>query len=122
MKSGLVKAKISALPSAPLPLPKIELHDMGKETDGTSIAQALSEIGQTFYDAILGTVSGATGFATDAIKGLGNLTIGALIDDDENDDAQLNTEITEEVEEVEETQPTKKQKTRNPARKRGRTF
>lgn len=122
VKSGLVKAKISALPSAPLPLPKIELHDMGKETDGTSIAQALSEIGQTFYDAILGTVSGATGFATDAIKGLGNLTIGALIDDDENDDAQLNTEITEEVEEVEETQPTKKQKTRNPARKRGRTF
>jgi hypothetical protein len=78
VQNGMVKAKISALPSAPIPLPKIEMADLGKETGGTSIGDALSEIGGTFYDSIIGSVSSVTGFAGDALKGAGALTFGAL--------------------------------------------
>ena len=78
VEGGLVKAKLSALPSAPIPLPDIELKDMGKAEGGTSIGEALSRIGGTFYDAIIGSVSSATGFAGDALKGAGALTLGTL--------------------------------------------
>jgi hypothetical protein len=75
---GLVRAKLSALPSAPIPLPNIEMKDMGKEEGGTSLAEATSNIGVAFYDAIIGSVSSATGFAGDALKGAGALTFGTL--------------------------------------------
>ncbi|MCF7818453.1 MAG: hypothetical protein K9M54_11290 [Kiritimatiellales bacterium] len=78
VKDGLVKAKLSALPSAPIPLPDIEMNDLGKETGGTSVGEALSKIGTTLYDAIIGSVSSVTGFAGDALKGAGALTFGAL--------------------------------------------
>lgn len=78
VQDGLVKAKISALPSAPIPLPDIEMQDMGKEEGGTSIGEALSMIGGTLYDAIIGSVSSVTGFAGDALKGAGALTFGTL--------------------------------------------
>jgi uncharacterized protein involved in outer membrane biogenesis len=78
VEDGWVKAKISALPSAPIPLPDIELNDMGKAEGGISPGQAASIIGADFYDAIIGSVSGATGIAADALKGAGSLTLGTL--------------------------------------------
>jgi hypothetical protein len=78
VQDGLVKAKISALPSASIPLPNIEMKDMGKAEGGTSPGQAMSNIGGAFYDAIIGSVSSATGFAGDALKGAGGFTLGAL--------------------------------------------
>ena len=83
VKSGLVKAKLSALPSAPIPLPKIEMRGIGQEKGGTSPTQAATEIGAEFYDAILGAVSSTTGFATDALKGVGALTLPILDTKDE---------------------------------------
>ena len=78
VNGGLVRAKLSALPSAPIPLPNIEMKDMGKEEGGTSLAEATSNIGVAFYDAIIGSVSSATGFAGDALMGVGALTFGTL--------------------------------------------
>jgi hypothetical protein len=78
VKSGLVRAKLSALPSAPIPLPTIEMKDLGKEEGGATIGQALSKIGGKFYDSILGAISGTTGFAMDALKGAGTLTLDTL--------------------------------------------
>lgn len=79
VQDGLVKAKISALPSVPtIPLPDIEIKDMGKAEGGTSLRQATSSIGTAFYNAIIGSVSGATGFAGDALKGAGSMTLGTL--------------------------------------------
>jgi hypothetical protein len=76
VKSGLVKAKLSALPSAPIPLPKIEMNDIGQETGGTSIRAASAEIGKTFYDTMIGSISSTTGFGIDALKGTGALAMG----------------------------------------------
>jgi hypothetical protein len=78
VKDGLVKAKLSALPTAPIPLPDVEMKDIGKESGGTSFGEALSNIGGTLYDSIIGSVSSVTGFAGDALKGAGTLTFGAL--------------------------------------------
>lgn len=75
VKSGLVKAKLSIAPSAPIPLPKIEMRDIGKEKGGTGFFEACAEIGQKFYDTILGAVASTTGFATDALKGIGSLAL-----------------------------------------------
>ncbi|NNJ70866.1 MAG: hypothetical protein HKP10_06220, partial [Kiritimatiellales bacterium] len=81
-KGGLVRAKLSALPTAPIPLPNIEINDLGKgkedESQGTDIEDALTEIGNTFYETIIGSVSSATGFAGDALKGVGGLGFDAL--------------------------------------------
>lgn len=75
---GQVRAKLSALPSAPIPLPKIEMADMGKAEGGTSVGQAASRIWVALYDAIISSVSSATGYAGDALKGAGALTFGTL--------------------------------------------
>jgi hypothetical protein len=75
---GLVKAKISALPSAPIPLPTIEKFNMGEEEGGTSLADASAALFETFYDAIVGSVGSATGLATDTLKGAGTLTADAM--------------------------------------------
>ena len=78
VQHGKVKAKLSALPSAPIPLPAIERRDMGKEEGGVSMTDTLSTLGTLFYDAILGAVSSLTGFAGDALKGVGSFTTGTL--------------------------------------------
>ena len=74
-----VQAKLSALPATPpIPLPKIELHDIGKEKGGTSAAQASREVFDTFYDEMIGAVGNTTGFAGDVLKGGGALSLQAL--------------------------------------------
>ncbi|MEE9369370.1 MAG: hypothetical protein V3V05_11000 [Pontiella sp.] len=78
VQNGIVRAKISALPTAPIPLPDIEMTDLGKEEGGTSLGDAGSRLYTAFYDAIIGSVSSATGFAGDALKGAGAFTFGAL--------------------------------------------
>lgn len=78
VKDGKVKAKLSALPTAPIPLPKIEMNDIGKEEGGANLGEAMSSIYGTFYDAIIGSVSSVTGFAGDLLKGAGALTFDAL--------------------------------------------
>ena len=76
-QNGSVKAKLSIIPSTPsIPLPDIEINDLGsadKAAQGVNIADALSRVTDTFYDAIIGSVSSATGFAGDALKGVGAL-------------------------------------------------
>lgn len=70
--SGMVQAKLSALPSIPVPLPKIEMNDIGKEEGGATTAEASTKVFDTFYDSMIGAVGGATGFAGDALKGAGS--------------------------------------------------
>jgi hypothetical protein len=78
VSSGMVQAKLSALPAIPVPLPTIQLTDLGKDDDGTSLAEAGNKIFTSIYDAIIGSVGNATGFAGDALKGFGSLTLDAL--------------------------------------------
>lgn len=78
VSNGLVKAKISALPSAPIPLPDIEKFNMGKEQGGTSLTEASTALFETFYDAIIGSVGSATGLATDTLKGAGSISMDAM--------------------------------------------
>jgi len=78
VKDGTVRAKISALPTAPVPLPTIEMTDIGKEEGGASLGEASTKIFSAFYDAVIGVVANATGVAGDALKGMGNFTLDAL--------------------------------------------
>ena len=78
VQDGIVKAKISALPTAPIPLPAIEMTDIGKEAGGASLGDASSKIFDSFYDAIIGVVANTTGLAGDALKGAGALTADTL--------------------------------------------
>ncbi|MDH3982372.1 MAG: AsmA family protein [Kiritimatiellaceae bacterium] len=75
--NGKVNAKISALPTAPIPLPDIEKTDIGKDDGGTSWAEAGKEISTTIYDAIFGAVSSVGGIAGDALKGAGGSAVDA---------------------------------------------
>ncbi len=77
-RHGMIKAKLSALPSAPIPLPTIERRDMGKEEGGVGMTDTLSNLGTLFYDSILEAVSSMAGFAGDTLKGAGSFTAGAL--------------------------------------------
>ena len=79
VQDGMVKAKLSALPSAPIPLPNIERSDMGKEEEGgASMTDMAASLGTLFYDSIIGAVSGVAGFAGDTLKGVGTHTFNAL--------------------------------------------
>ncbi|MDF7826180.1 AsmA family protein [Pontiellaceae bacterium B12227] len=75
---GLVRAKLSALPAIPVPLPDIELNDIGKEEGGASATEASTEVFDTFYETMVGAVGDATGFAGDAVKGVGSFGLDAL--------------------------------------------
>ncbi|MDZ8118990.1 AsmA family protein [Pontiella agarivorans] len=70
----IVYAKLSALPTLPIPLPLPVLKDIGKEKGGATPAEAATQVYDTFYEEMLSAVSGATGFAGDTLKGLGSLT------------------------------------------------
>jgi hypothetical protein len=83
VKDALVRAKISALPTAPISIPDIEKTDIGKADGGTSWSAAAKEIGSTLYDAILGAVSNIGDAAGDALKDAGNAAMdagGAAVD------------------------------------------
>lgn len=75
---GIVRAKLSALPAMPIPLPTIEREGMGKEEGGTSLADASTEVFNILYDSIIGAVGNATGLAGDTLKGAGALTFDAM--------------------------------------------
>ncbi|MCK4565219.1 MAG: hypothetical protein KAU94_11160, partial [Verrucomicrobia bacterium] len=77
LQHGIVKAKLSALPSAPIPL-SIERSNMGKKEGGLSRTDTLANLGTLFYDSIIGAVSSITGFAGDTLKGVGSFTAGTL--------------------------------------------
>ncbi len=102
VKDGLAKAKLSIAPSLPIPLPDIEMSDIGKDKGGTSFAGALSEIGTTIYDILIGAVSGTTGFAGDALKGFGALTLGTPDDSMKGED-HPDGQMEQEEEQLETT-------------------
>ena len=68
----IVYAKLSALPSIPIPLPLPELNDIGKEKGGATAAEASMQIFDTFYEEIINAIGNTTGFAGDALKGVGS--------------------------------------------------
>ena len=81
IQDGLVHAKISKLPTAPIPLPKITLNDIGKDKGGASIPQALSQIYVSFYDGMMNSVSKVTGVVKNTLTGItsfGTETIGGI--------------------------------------------
>jgi len=78
VRNGIVRAKISALPTAPIPLPTIEMKDVGKAEGGASLGEASTKIFSAFYDAIIGVVANTTGVAGDVLKGAGTFTLDAL--------------------------------------------
>lgn len=114
VQNGKVRAKLSALPSAPIPLPKIERRDIGKTEGGASWTAAWNELFNTFYDAIIGSVSSTSGFAVDALKGAGALTfdtLGAMTGG--TSDKLLNRNARPQAEEAPgETSPSTKNKKR----------
>jgi len=119
VQGGIVKAKISALPTAPIPLPTIEMKDIGKEEGGASVEEASTRIFEAFYDSIIGAVSSLTGFAGDALKGVGSLTVGTLGNVfTPGDDTPDETGIPSEDATVEEPPPEETKKKRSSRRRR----
>ncbi|MEN8256196.1 MAG: hypothetical protein ABFR33_12085, partial [Verrucomicrobiota bacterium] len=111
VQGGIVKAKLSALPTAPIPLPPIEMKDIGKEKGGASVEEASRTIFEAFYDSIIGAVSSVTGFAGDALKGFGSaLTLGG----DKPEEANIQPQSPAE----EEPQPEETKKKRRSKRRR----
>jgi hypothetical protein len=74
----IVYAKLSALPAIPIPVPIPDLKDIGKEKGGATPAEASTQIIDNFYDQMINAVGSTTGFAGDALKGFGNLTLNTL--------------------------------------------
>jgi len=126
VQNGMVSAKLSALPSAPIPLPDIERSNMGKEEGGLGMTDTLSSLGTLFYDAIIGAVSSITGFAGDALKGIGALALGTLVPTTGDAlDADAATDELNEAVVAEEPPPDEKKGKRRPfggRRRTGRTF
>ncbi len=119
VQKGMVRAKLSALPSAPIPLPNIEMVDVGKEEGGASVGDTTSKLYESFYDAIIGSVSSVTGFAGDMLKGVGALTLGAIDNVADSTVGKLSDNEAKPIEEaVEEPQPEPKK----PRAKRRRIF
>ncbi len=81
-----VQAKLSALPATPpIPLPKIELHDIGKDKGGATLGEAATQVFDTFYETMINAIGQTTGFATDALKGIGALTLETIGLKEKND-------------------------------------
>jgi len=114
VQGGNVRAKISKFPTAPIPLPAIELSGIGKEEGGASVADVASKLYGIFYDAIIGSVAKVMGVGTDALKGAGTLTFGALgtitggLTDDLGKRLHLDGESKEEKAEKKKGTPPKK--------------
>lgn len=110
---GMVHAKLSALPSIPVPLPNIELNDIGKETGGATVVEASTEVFDTFYEEMISAIGSTTGFAGDALKGVGALSFPSL--------GGTNQTAADEAEKAEE-ETAKKKKRRRPGARRLRRF
>lgn len=96
LRKGLVKIKLSLLPSAPIPLPPIRLREIGDRNRGANVEDALAEIGNTVYAAILGSVSSTTGYAENAVRNsalVHSLTLVAVPPQLEEMDATSGTEV-----------------------------
>ena len=111
ISKGMVQAKLSALPSIPVPLPDIELKDIGKEKGGASATEASTQIFDSFYNSMIGAVSGATGFAGDALKGVGAFTFGTL-GGEKGAEMETPPPETEVIDPNAEQEPKKKRKSR----------
>lgn len=70
VQDGTVRAKISKLPTAPLPLPTIEMKDIGKKEGGASLSEASTRIFTAFYDSIVGVATDSFGSMTESLGGL----------------------------------------------------
>ncbi|QBG49023.1 hypothetical protein EGM51_17045 [Verrucomicrobia bacterium S94] len=115
----IVYAKLSALPTLPIPLPLPELKDIGKEKGGATPAEAATQVYDTFYEEMLNAVSGATGFAGDTLKGLGSLT-SDMVSGAKDSVGKITKGTTETVEEVVEETVEKVEKRRKTRRAGGR--
>jgi hypothetical protein len=78
IKGGIVRAKLSALPSIPVPLMDIEMVDVGKKEGGASVEDATQSVLDTLYEHIINAVGSTTGVATDSLKSAGSMTMGAV--------------------------------------------
>jgi len=78
VQGGNIRAKISKFPTAPIPLPEIEINNIGKAEGGAAITDVASKLYGVFYDTIISSVAKVMGVGTDALKGAGTLTFGAL--------------------------------------------
>ncbi|VGO20184.1 DUF748 domain-containing protein [Pontiella sulfatireligans] len=73
VQNGTVRAKLSKLPTAPIPLPNIELHNIGKEEGGLQLRNTFSILGNTFYHHITSVATSASGLIGDTAKGIVHL-------------------------------------------------
>jgi hypothetical protein len=119
VQNGMVKAKVSALPTATIPLPTIEQRDIGKEEGGATLTEASTRVFTIFYDAIIGVVANTTGIAGDALKGAGAFTFDALDNVTGGLEGLMGKDGNAVSDEAEEKEPEKKKKkNRSPFRLR----
>jgi|GEM_PF-238400 len=110
---GKVKLKtlLTAGVAAPIPLPKIEINDIGKEKDA-NIADVFTILISEITGAVFGLVSNVGGLGVDAVKGVGGIGadtvkgVGGLLGGvvkaatgQETDDSEISEEDKEKVEE-----------------------
>lgn len=74
-----VHATITALggKKLTLPLPSIQMQNIGKDTGGTNIREVVSEVFGAISDAIVKVIASSGDFAGDALKGAGGMLIDA---------------------------------------------
>lgn len=61
-----------------LPLPSIQMQDIGKDKGGTDIPEVISEVFGAISDAVVKAVAASGDFAGDAMKGAGNMAGDAM--------------------------------------------
>ncbi|MBN2164588.1 MAG: hypothetical protein JXR25_00145 [Pontiellaceae bacterium] len=112
-----VQAKLSIAPATPpIPLPGIELKDIGKEKGGTTPIEASTKVIDTFYDTMISAVGETTGFAADVLKGAGGLVMPLQTDEESAKEETSSTE-TAPAQQKEKEEPTRARfKSRHPGR------
>ncbi|VGO14724.1 hypothetical protein PDESU_03292 [Pontiella desulfatans] len=113
----IVYAKLSALPAIPVPVPIPELKDIGKEKGGASATEASTQIFDSFYEEMINAVGNTTGFAGDALKGIGSLGMNTL-DSVAGGATNVWGGARKTKQETEEKVPGKRKKTRGPPGRR----
>ena len=68
----LLSAKIVGGHALPIPLPTVELKDIGKESGGTSVREAVTRILRAITEAVTGAVGGAASAAGAGIQAVGH--------------------------------------------------
>ena len=104
LTDGKIKVSVAGMQGfgATIPLPTLEIKEIGKEKGGASLTEVIQKILSSIINATTSAVTGAGGFAADKVKDVGGLLSGVAKGIVGADKAEKDKETEEKIKEVEE--------------------